>query len=264
METFNKRNEKTPFKIVVLGEAGVGKSSLIRRYTQGYFSPRTTTTVGVDRIPINITVDCEILNFQVLDTAGCFGFRGLIKSYMNNIDAVVFVYDLTNKESFACLPLWNTLLKTAGKRDITKVLVGNKRDLEEQREVIFRNAKNYAEFEGMVAMEISVKKEESVDLVFQCIARELKLKRQIADQEAKNKQPSSKKGRFSRNQSSMDLIQEDSVEELKGKSFLTKLSMMVLGKKHSNNKKGSFTPALRRKEYPLNQNIRSKEMDRYG
>jgi len=97
METFNKRNEKTPFKIVVLGEAGVGKSSLIRRYTQGYFSPRTTTTVGVDRIPINITVDSEILNFQVLDTAGCFGFRGLIKSYMNNIDAVVFVYDLTNK-----------------------------------------------------------------------------------------------------------------------------------------------------------------------
>ena len=169
------------FKTVILGEAGVGKSSLIRRYTQGYFSPQTTTTVGVDRIPINITVDEECFQFHVLDTAGCFGFRGLIKSYMNNIDAVIFVYDLSNKESFACLPSWNNILKNAGKRDIAKILVGNKRDLADHREVNFKSAKNYAEFEGMVAMEISAKEKESVDLVFQNVARELRLKRQIIE-----------------------------------------------------------------------------------
>lgn len=170
------------FKIMVLGEAGVGKSSLLRRYKQGTFSSRTTTTVGVDRIPLKICVDHEELQFQVLDTSGSFGFRGLIKSYMTNIDAVVLMYDISNKESFASLPLWTTLLKAPGNQNMTKVLVGNKRDLATtRRQVKFKNAKNYAEFEGMISMEISVKEEESVDLVFQCIARELRLKKQIID-----------------------------------------------------------------------------------
>lgn len=236
------RSGRNSFKVVVLGEAGVGKSSLIRRYTQGYFTERTTTTVGVDRIPLNITVDNESLLFQVLDTSGCFGFRGLIKSYMNNVDAVVFVYDLTNKESFACLPLWNTILKASGKTDITKILVGNKRDLSDKREVKFRNAKNYAEFEGMVAMEISVKEEDSVDLVFQCIARELKLKRQIEENEIRNKN-TKKHSTFFKPSSNAKVKNQETKA-----TFAQKLSLFVLGKKSSNNKKGSFTPAPKRRE----------------
>ena len=174
---------KKSFNVVILGEPGVGKSSLVRRYVMGTFLSRTTTTVGVDRVPVNIDIDNETFEFNLLDTAGCFGFHGLIKSYMPNVDAVIFVYDLTNKETFASLPLWSSILKTSGRQDLTKVLVGNKKDLSEYREVLFKNAKNYAEFEGMVAIEISVKEEESVDLVFNCVARELRLKRQITDME---------------------------------------------------------------------------------
>lgn len=234
------------FKVIVLGEAGVGKSSLIRRYTQGYFSHRTTTTVGVDRIPIDINVDNETLNFQVLDTAGCFGFRGLIKSYMNNVDAVIFVYDLTNKESFACLPLWNTILKSAGKRDITKILVGNKRDLCEKRQVQFKNAKNYADFEGMVNMEISVKEEESVDLVFQCAARELRLRRQISETQQKREKELKKSSIFSRAKSA-DIFEDE--RDRSPIEFVRKLSLMVMGKKgkcHGRRETPS-TPALRRR-----------------
>lgn len=248
------RSGKNSFKVVVLGEAGVGKSSLIRRYTQGYFSERTTTTVGVDRIPVNITVDNENLLFQVLDTSGCFGFRGLIQSYMNNVDAVIFVYDLTNKESFACLPLWNTILNASGKTDITKILVGNKRDLSENREVKFRNAKNYAEFEGMVAMEISVKEEDSVDLVFECIARELKLKRQLEESEKPKIKSKRKTSAFFKNQSS-----DKSNEKKESKTTLAqKLSLLIYGKKNSNNKKGSFTPAMKRREIYQTEPIRTE------
>jgi len=219
------------FKIIFLGEAGVGKSSLIRRYTNGTFASRTTTTVGVDRIPTKISVDNEELHFQVLDTAGSIGFRGLIKSYMTNIDAVVFMYDISNKETFACLPLWTSLLKSAGKENLTKVLVGNKRDLSaDKRQVQFKNAKNYAEFEGMISMEISVKQEESVDLVFQCIARELKLKKQLADAQALEKQLDSRSRLSSKQQ---DFIEYD---DTNGKAspprqFARKLSYMLPGRK---------------------------------
>ncbi|XP_065675626.1 ras-related protein Rab-31 isoform X2 [Hydra vulgaris] len=175
--------EKKSFNVVVLGEPGVGKSSLVRRYVLGTFLSRTTTTVGVNRVPVCVNINKETFDFNILDTAGCFGFHGLIKSYMPNVDAVIFVYDLTNKETFASLPLWNSIIKNSGKQGITKVLVGNKKDLSEHREVLFKNAKNYAEFEGMVAIEISVKEEDGVDLVFDCVARELQLSKQTTNME---------------------------------------------------------------------------------
>jgi len=177
MDKSNAKGDRKSFKVIVLGEAGVGKSSLIRRYTRGYFSSQTTTTVGVDRVPIKVAIDNDLIDFQVLDAAGCFAFHGLIKSYVNNVDAVIFVYDVTNKETFACLPLWNSIMRNSRNKDnLVQILVGNKRDLAPQREVNFKNAKHYADFEGMVAMEVSVKEAKGVDLVFQSVARELRMK----------------------------------------------------------------------------------------
>jgi len=171
-------NAKNPvprsYKVIVLGEAGVGKSSLIRRCTTGNFSPRTTTTIGVNRISTTIEVEPESsIDFEILDTAGCFAFHTLIKSYITNLDAVIFVYDLTDKESFACLPLWNSIINKTQEKKLVKVLVGNKNDLVLHREVQFKNAKNYADFEGMVSFEVSAKTEESDD-VFRYLAKELK------------------------------------------------------------------------------------------
>lgn len=223
------KSKDNSYKIIVLGEAGVGKSSLLRRYTQGTFSSRTTTTVGVDRVPASIYVDNEELQFQVLDTSGSIGFRGLINSYMTNVDAVVFMYDISNKESFASLPLWTTLLKSsATPNNLTKILVGNKRDLAtDRRQVKFKNAKNYAEFEGMISMEISVKEEESVDLVFQCIARELKLKRQLADHGLTNPSSCRIEKRF------QHPVNHFTTGERSPKQFVRKISYLLSAKKLS-------------------------------
>jgi len=163
------------YKVIMLGEAGVGKSSLIRRCTLGTFSPQTTTTIGVNRVPTTVEVGDHIMDFEVLDTAGCFAFHTLIKSYINNLDAVIFVYDLTDKESFACLPLWNSIINRTQSKALVKLLVGNKSDLVLHREVQFKNAKNYADFEGMLSLEVSAKEEES-DNIFQYLAKELRAK----------------------------------------------------------------------------------------
>merc|ERR1719354_1114203 len=186
MKSDKSKTNVNNFKIMLLGEAGVGKTSLVTRYTRGKFSPQTTTTVGVNRIPLSLLAkkdyndnynenndnyndnndndNNEVFNFQLLDTAGCYAFHSLIESYVTNIDVVIFVYDITDKESFACLPLWNEMIKKTlqcnnNNKRLLKILLGNKRDMEHLREVQFKNATNYAEFEGMTHVEVSVKEE---------------------------------------------------------------------------------------------------------
>ncbi|XP_066913589.1 ras-related protein Rab-30-like [Clytia hemisphaerica] len=168
------------YKIMVIGESGVGKSSLIRRLLLGSFSSCTSTTVGVDRkiTRFNLGDGEETVQLQLLDAAGSYKFKGILKSYMSSIDAIVFMYDISKKETFACLPMWTNLLNGANtKRNLTKVLVGNKLDL--PREVKTKNAVNYGDFEGMIPMETSVKNGESVDLVFKRIVAELKMRKQF-------------------------------------------------------------------------------------
>merc|ERR1712126_329390 len=180
------QDTKKPFKVILLGEAGVGKTSLLNRYSHGKFSLQTTTTVGVDRVPITVYVgddinnkkkenseDNEVFHFEVFDTAGCYAFHFLIQNYVRDVDAVAFVYDITDKESFACLPLWNDFVdRTCEGKLPLKLLVGNEKDLESEREVQTRNTKNYAEFEGMSATEVSVKEQIGPN-IFHLIAKKL-------------------------------------------------------------------------------------------
>jgi len=178
----DKSKKIKKYRIILLGEAGVGKTSLLNRYAQRKFSSQTTTTVGVDRVSIEVRVPkttttkdgnnnnnnnnqedgSETIQLEVLDTSGCYKFGSLIKSYIGTVDAALLIYDITQKESFACLPLWNEMVNTGCEgrvdRPLVKLLVGNKRDLgANYREVQSRNAKNYADFEGMSAIEVSAK-----------------------------------------------------------------------------------------------------------
>jgi len=178
-----KETDSRSYRVIMLGEAGVGKTSLMRRCTNGTFSPKTTTTIGVNRVPISVEVGEHMMDFEVLDTAGCFAFHTLIKSYINNLDAVIFVYDLTDKESFACLPLWNSIINHTQNKKLVKLLVGNKNDLVLHREVQFKNAKNYADFEEMTSLEVSAKEEESEN-IFQYLAKDLRAKAKLESIEA--------------------------------------------------------------------------------
>ena len=124
-----------------------------------------------------------ILQLQLWDTAGQERFRSLTHNYYNNAHAVVIVYDITNKRSFENLPLWLDDVQRYCRKDAIKLLVGNKKDLHEQREVDCDMAKEIGSACDIVTMETSAKDDQNVDVLFDSIAMELSQRLKNTDNE---------------------------------------------------------------------------------
>ena len=123
------------------------------------------------------------MQLQLWDTAGQERFRSLTHSYYNNAHAVVIVYDITNKRSFENLPLWLDDVQRYCKKDAIKLLVGNKKDLNDQRQVECDMAKEIGSACDIVTMETSAKDDENVDVLFDSIALELSQRLKNTDDE---------------------------------------------------------------------------------
>lgn len=175
MEDISRNDFKYLFKILVIGDVGVGKTSLIRRFTKGYFAENISSTVGVD-------VDSKILNIhgdkvklQCWDTAGQEKHRSITQSYYRNADAVIMVFDLTNRGSFASIPQWLMDVQRYTTKNAVKVLVGNKTDLKgAKRMVNSRSAANLAEFEDLLYIETSAKWDDNIETLFTELAEQLR------------------------------------------------------------------------------------------
>ena len=126
------------YKIITLGDSGVGKTSIIRRYANNIFDESILSTVGVGFAfkEIELTNKKKI-KLKLIDTAGQEKFKSLAKSYFKNVDGVLFVYSFDINESFENLKEWIQLFNSNhnGKSGIPMALVGNKSDLEEEEEV---------------------------------------------------------------------------------------------------------------------------------
>lgn len=167
---------KSSLRIALVGECNVGKTSIARTFLQKHVNKNTKMTIGVDKHEQMIKMRGETFDLTLLDMSGGYKFQSIVESYLNRVDAVLFVYDLTDKESFAKLPYWNRLVdnSTTGQHTVSKILVGNKKDLSKyRREVRSKTAKNYARFEEMVYLEVSARNDDNIELAFQCIANEI-------------------------------------------------------------------------------------------
>lgn len=165
------------FKVLLVGDSGVGKTSLIRRFAKGYFSNTVGSTIGVDFCVRSLEIDGEKVKLQCWDTAGMESFKSLTQSYYGQADAVILVYDLSDKKSFASIPQWLAdVKKHARKKDILKVLVGNKNDMggTADRQVPCSSGRALAEFEEMIFFEASAKEADNVNLTFERLAEELR------------------------------------------------------------------------------------------
>eukprot|EP01114_Cavostelium_apophysatum_P003605 TRINITY_DN135_c0_g1_i1.p1 TRINITY_DN135_c0_g1~~TRINITY_DN135_c0_g1_i1.p1 ORF type:complete len:199 (-),score=58.87 TRINITY_DN135_c0_g1_i1:71-667(-) len=162
------------FKVVVLGESGVGKTSLLLRYIENKFTIATKSTIGSDFLSKEIVVDGKPVMLQIWDTAGQERFQGLGTSFYRGADGVAFVFDVTRRKTFEELAAWKKafLIQVGheGSESFPMIVLANKVDLE-NREVTKREVQDFCQKEGITFYETSAKESLNVDKAFEQVAR---------------------------------------------------------------------------------------------
>lgn len=154
-------------KILIIGESGVGKSSLLIRFTDDVFDPDIGATIGVDFKVKTITIDGNKLKLALWDTAGQERFRTLTPSYYRGAQGVILVYDVCSRQTFDKLTDWLNECETyATKQDVVKMLVGNKID-KTGREVTRQEGLQFAKRHSMLFIEASAKTKDGVECAFE-------------------------------------------------------------------------------------------------
>ncbi|KAJ2161861.1 Golgi to endosome transport [Coemansia sp. RSA 552] len=153
-------------KFIFIGEMGVGKSSLLRNFTEGAFSEKTSHTIGVEFGTKIVEVEGERVKIQAWDTAGQERFRSVTRSYYRGSIGTILVYDITSRESFERLGRWLADAKQLTPAHAWFVLVGNKADRGSLRAVSYDEGRGYAEDNGMLFAEASAKTGAQVDAIF--------------------------------------------------------------------------------------------------
>jgi small GTP-binding protein len=156
-DTLNEPNTDYLLKLVLIGDSGVGKTSLLSRFTRNKFPPDCKTTVGVEFATKTIQVQGKIVKLQVWDTAGQERYRAVTTSYYKGTFGALLVYDIFSSPSFASVPRWLSELRDKAAQGCILLLVGNKCDNEEQRSVTVDEGKQFAERETMLFIETSAK-----------------------------------------------------------------------------------------------------------
>ena len=154
------------FKVVLIGDSGVGKSNLMFRFTDDNFKANNVSTVGVDLRVKTINVDNKILRLQLWDTAGQERFRSIMPSYYRGCHAIVYVYSIDNAESLTNLLKWMWEVDENLDEQPVRLIVGSKNDLEKDRKVSFQAGKDFANQKGYEFVETSAKSGSNVTKLF--------------------------------------------------------------------------------------------------
>jgi len=164
--------ETTSIKVVLLGNPGVGKSSLALRFAEDEFNPEHTATIGAAYLSRVMTIRNKSVKFNIWDTAGQERYRSMARIYYQDAHAAVLVYDVSNKESFTELSSWHKELKEHGLPNITLAIAANKCDLEEV--VDSRTAKVWADNIGAGFRRTSTKESVGVEELFAALGQEVR------------------------------------------------------------------------------------------
>ncbi|XP_040029081.2 EF-hand calcium-binding domain-containing protein 4B isoform X2 [Gasterosteus aculeatus] len=143
------------FKVVLVGNSSVGKTSLLRSFCEGRFHPSTTATVGVDYSVKTLTLDNMQVAMQLWDTAGQERYRSITKQFFRKADGVVVMYDVTVEESYRAVQPWLRNVQEAAGEGIPILLLGNKMDMDGDREVSFKDAEQLAHENQVMFFEVS-------------------------------------------------------------------------------------------------------------
>ena len=159
------------FKVLLLGNSDVGKSSIILRYVDQMWSDTFVPTIGVDFKVKTVQVNNKKIKMQIWDTAGQERFRTVISSYFRGSHGLFLIYDITNRDSFKNLENWLSEIEEHAIKNVLKILIGNKCDLENDREIKTEEGQAFANRNGMQFMETSAKMNTNINESFETLAK---------------------------------------------------------------------------------------------
>ena len=154
------------FKYIVVGNAFVGKSNIIYRFVQGKFNENYKATINLDFSYKNLKIGDKIYRVQLWDTVGQEEFQSISRGYYKSGVCALVVYDITNRESFNNVSTWVEECKNNGPSTISLVLVGNKIDLEDKRQITYDEGEEYANQNNMLFFETSALNGSNIDKMF--------------------------------------------------------------------------------------------------
>jgi Ras-related protein Rab-11A len=161
------------FKIVLIGDSGVGKTNILSRYINNQFSLTTQATVGVEFGSKIIKKGEKLIKLQIWDTAGQERYKSITSAYYKGTKGAFIVYDISRKATFENVDKWVEELKNNGSEDVLIMLVGNKSDLKEQREIAEEDAKKKAELYNAAFCETSALEGYNIEYAFENLINEI-------------------------------------------------------------------------------------------
>jgi len=161
------------FKVVLIGDSGVGKSNLLSRFTRNEFNLDSKSTIGVEFATRSIQVDAKTIKAQIWDTAGQERYRAITSAYYRGAVGALLVYDISKHQTYENVTRWLKELRDHADSNIVIMLVGNKSDLRHLRAVPTEEAKQFASENNLSFIETSALDASNVELAFQNILTEI-------------------------------------------------------------------------------------------
>jgi len=162
------------FKLLLIGNSAVGKSSLLLRFSDNVFSDAFLPTIGVDFKIRTFDLQGKTAKLQIWDTAGQERFKTITKAYYKGAHGIILVYDITDEQSFKDLETWLGEVEKHASSTVVRLLVGNKCDLDSERKVSYDKGKTLAEQLGVKFIETSAKNAVNVEETFFTLAQQIK------------------------------------------------------------------------------------------